>query len=103
MSDARDSEDIKQVARINTDMLTQVTKELQILNKHRYIRMHNSAFRLVMFNFIRGLAFGLGSVIGATVLLSVLVYWLAQFEWLPVIGDWLGELKDQIDPRNIEH
>ena len=80
-------------------MLSDLADELRTLNKHRFIRMHNSAWRLLTFNFLRGLAFGLGSVIGATFLLSVLVYWLAQFEWVPLIGDWLVQLADRIDPK----
>lgn len=79
-------------------MLSKLTKELTRLNRHRFIRMHNSLWRLLTFNFMRGLAFGLGSVMGATVLLSIVVYWLAQFEWVPLIGDYLGQLAKEIDP-----
>ncbi|MFD1160579.1 DUF5665 domain-containing protein [Roseovarius aestuarii] len=79
-------------------MLAKLTTELHVMNRHRFIRMHNSLWRLLTFNFMRGLAFGLGSVMGATVLLSILGYWLAQFEWLPLVGDWLGELRREIDP-----
>lgn len=80
-------------------MLSKLTRELTRLNKHRFIRMHNSLWRLLSFNFMRGLAFGLGSVMGATVLLSVVVFWLSQFEWVPLIGDWLGQLAEEIDPN----
>ncbi len=48
-----------------------VRRELEKLNSHRFIRMHNSVFRLLVFNFLRGLAFGLGTVLGASVLLSL--------------------------------
>lgn len=82
------------------DTLTNLSDELHRLNRHRFIRMHNSLWRLLTFNFMRGLAFGLGSVMGATVLLSVVVFWLAQFEWLPIVGDWLGRLAEEIDPNN---
>lgn len=81
-------------------MLGKLTNELTRLNKHRFIRMHNSLWRLLTFNFMRGLAFGLGSVMGATVLLSVVVFWLSQFEWVPLIGDWLGQLAKEIDPNS---
>ena len=71
--------------------------ELQTLNRHRFVRIHNSLWRLVMFQFLRGLAFGLGSVVGATVLVSIVVWWLSQFEFIPIVGDWLGQLVDQIE------
>ncbi|MEO3414455.1 DUF5665 domain-containing protein [Roseovarius sp. CAU 1744] len=85
------------------DTLTNLSEELRRLNRHRFIRMHNSLWRLLTFNFMRGLAFGLGSVMGATVLLSIVVYWLAQFEWVPLVGDWLGQLADEIDPKRPDH
>ncbi len=62
------------------------------MNSHRFIRMHNSLSKLIWFNFMRGLAFGLGSVIGATVLVSVLVYFLRGIDFIPIIGDWATEV-----------
>ncbi|MBL4751902.1 MAG: hypothetical protein JKX71_15225 [Amylibacter sp.] len=62
------------------------------MNSHRFIRMHNSLSKLIWFNFMRGLAFGLGSVIGATLLVSVLVYLLRGIDFIPIIGDWATEV-----------
>ena len=62
------------------------------MNSHRFIRMHNSLSKLIWFNFMRGLAFGLGSVIGATVLVSILVYLLRGIDFIPIIGDWATEV-----------
>ncbi len=62
------------------------------MNNHRFIRMHNSLTKLIWFNFMRGLAFGLGSVIGATVLVSLLVYLLRNIDFIPIIGDWATEV-----------
>jgi hypothetical protein len=72
--------------------LASLRKEVAHLNSHRFIRMHNSLPRLMWFNFMRGLAFGLGSVIGATVLVSVVVYFLSQINFIPIIGDWATEV-----------
>ena len=99
MSMKDNSQDSELLSHNQAAMLAKLTAELHILNRHRYIKMHNSVWRLVSFQFLRGLAFGLGSVMGATVLLSVLVYWLAQLDWLPIVGDWLGQLANEIDPN----
>ncbi len=99
----KNSQDSEMLSHNQAAMLAKLTTGLRVLNKHRFIRMHNSVWGLVSFQFLRGLAFGLGSVMGATVLLSVLVYWLAQFEWLPRVGDWLGELAREIDPRRPDY
>ena len=77
--------------------LDKLTSELETLNKHRFIRVHNSLWRLILFQFTRGLAFGLGSVLGASILVSFLVWWLSQFEFIPIIGDFAKQLIDWID------
>ena len=71
--------------------------EVARLNKHRYIRMHNSLAWLIFFNLIRGLAFGLGTVLGASVLLSLLAWSLSQIEFLPIIGEWAAEVLRQME------
>ncbi|SLN53118.1 hypothetical protein PEL8287_02831 [Roseovarius litorisediminis] len=70
--------------------------EIAKLNKHRFIRMHNSLWRLLMFNFLRGLAFGLGTVLGASALLSLVLWSLSQIEFLPIIGEWAAEIARQM-------
>ncbi len=78
------------------DELKSLRAEVARLNSHRFIRMHNSTTRLVWFNFLRGLAFGLGSVIGATVLVSILVFFLKEINFIPIIGDWAAQVLEII-------
>ena len=82
---------------INPDAMERLTRELEQLNRHRFVRMYNSVWRMIGFQFLRGLAFGLGSVIGATLLVSMLVYWMSQLEFLPYIGEWVTRLLNQIE------
>ena len=74
--------------------------ELRRLNSHRFIRVHNSIARMLAFNFARGLAVGLGTVLGASVLLSLLVWALSQIEFLPIIGEWAAEIVQQMNELN---
>lgn len=83
--------------RIDPDAMERLTRELERLNQHRFVRMYNSVWRMIGFQFLRGLAFGLGSVLGATFLVSLLVYWLSQLEFLPYIGEWMTQLLNQIE------
>jgi hypothetical protein len=48
-------------------------------------------------NFLRGLAFGLGSVIGATFLVYLLVQILSQIEFIPILGDWALRLIAEVE------
>ena len=46
--------------------------------------------------FLKGAAFGLGSVVGATVVVSLLVYLISQIELLPIIGEWVRAVLDVV-------
>lgn len=74
--------------------------ELQRLNDHRFIRVQNSWWRLLAFQFFRGLALGLGTVVGATILVSILGFALAQVDFIPILGDWANEIARQIEQAN---
>ena len=67
-------------------------REVEKLNGNRILRAHASWLGLLWFNFLRGLAFGLGSVVGATALVSVVVYMLSSIDFIPVIGEWATEI-----------
>lgn len=77
--------------------LQRLTRELETLNGHRFITVQNSVFRGIAFQFMRGLAFGLGSVLGATLLVSVLTWWLSHLDFLPIIGDWMVQLANEFE------
>ncbi|CAK9069619.1 Uncharacterized protein SCF082_LOCUS34822, partial [Durusdinium trenchii] len=77
--------------------LSALREELARLNNHRFIRLHDRPLRLLAFNFARGLAFGLGTVMGASLLLSVVVWTLSQIDFLPVIGHWASQIVQQIE------
>jgi Domain of unknown function (DUF5665) len=80
---------------LNEEM-RRLREEVAMLNAHRFIQVQNSIPRLLAFNFARGLAFGLGTVVGASFLVSVVVYSLSQIDFIPVIGEWASQIADQI-------
>lgn len=79
--------------------ITMLRREMQQLNRHRFIKVHNSMPRLVAFQLYRGIAFGLGGVLGATVFLSITVWTLSQINFIPIIGDWATEIIEVIQPN----
>ncbi|MEO0358140.1 MAG: DUF5665 domain-containing protein [Pseudomonadota bacterium] len=84
------------------DDVKRLADEVEKLNSHRFIRLQNSVPRMVAFQFVRGLAFGLGSVLGATLLVSLSVYFLGQIDLIPIIGDWAKQIVEEISikPQN---
>jgi hypothetical protein len=79
------------------DEIAALRREVKRLNDHRFIRIQNSPLRLLGYRFMSGLFTGLGTVIGATLLVSVLVWWLQGINWIPVIGDWAAQIATRID------
>lgn len=78
------------------DELGAVREELVRLNNHRFIRLHDSVIRMGLFQFYRGLAFGFGSVLGATILVSLAAFVLRNIDFIPIIGDWAAEIAREI-------
>ncbi|SNR65043.1 hypothetical protein SAMN06265370_11449 [Puniceibacterium sediminis] len=62
----------------------------------KFVRLHDNMIKLVWFQFLRGLAFGLGGVIGGGALVSVVVLVLSQVEFIPVIGNFATDLIEEI-------
>lgn len=82
---------------IPNEPIEALTEEVRRLNGSNFLRQQNSLLRILLYQFLRGLAFGLGTALGATVLLSLLVWWLSQFEFLPIVGEWAAQLVNQIE------
>jgi len=85
--------------RPDPDLTTEVRalrEEVAKMNTHRFIRLHDSLWKLGMFQLYRGLAFGLGSVLGATILVALVVRMLGSIDFIPVLGDWAQQIIDQL-------
>ena len=78
------------------DEITALRLEVARLNNHRFVRIHNSVPRLLLFQFFRGLAFGLGTVIGATILVGLVSLFLSNIDFIPIVGEWAAEIARQM-------
>jgi len=78
------------------DEIKNLREAIQELSNQRYVRIHNSIPKMMGFQLLRGLAFGLGSFLGATIIVSSLVYLLSFIDFLPVIGDWARQISEMI-------
>ena len=72
-------------------------EELTRLNGHGFVRVYNSVPRFLAYNFAKGLVVGLGTVLGATLLLSVVAWSISQIEFLPCVGEWASEIARQME------
>ena len=62
------------------------------LNNQKVFTIYRSRRSILLLSFLKGTAFGLGSAVGATIVLSLTVYILSQIEFLPIVGEWVSEL-----------
>lgn len=61
---------------------------------------HTSRSQVYVINFVRGLFFGLGSVIGATILIALIIWFLGLFgDIFPPLADFLNNLIDTMESR----
>ncbi len=60
---------------------------------------HRSRVEVYKMNLIRGIFFGFGSVLGATVVVAVTMWVLSFFVQLPAIGETIREVRQSIKER----
>ncbi len=72
-------------------------KSLNKILKHNFFKIYSSFWKLLLISLLRGLASGLGWVLGATILVSLLTYTLSQIEFIPILGDLVSRLIAEIE------
>ena len=71
--------------------------EVKRLNEQRFFRDTESTRRFLFFQFLRGIAFGPGTALGASIVVSFLGFLLAQVDFVPIIGDYAAEIARQLE------
>lgn len=57
---------------------------------------HSSRRQIYWLNFTRGLFFGFGTILGGTVLVGLIAWFLGQFVGFPYIGEFFKQVVDAI-------
>lgn len=70
--------------------------EVKRLNEQRYFRYESSFFWVAVWSLSRGLFFGLGSALGATILVAFVVRMLGSIDFIPILGDWAQQIIEEI-------
>ncbi len=64
-----------------------------------YTKVHLSPARLMLNNFLGGLAWGFGTVLGATIVVATVLFILSKLNTIPLIGDFVSRILEQIELR----
>lgn len=59
--------------------------------------VYKSTKRIIIDNFFGGLAWGLGTVIGASVIVALLAYFFSHVNFIPIIGSGIAQIIDVIN------
>ena len=70
--------------------------EVTRLNNQRFFRLESSIWQVAFWSLMRGLAFGLGSVLGATILVTILIRMLGSIDFIPILGEWAQQIVNEI-------
>ena len=55
---------------------------------------------IIFRNFLGGLAWGLGSVIGATVIVAILVGLLSAIDFIPFVGNFIEDIVEVVNKNS---
>ena len=81
----------------NDNEIKKLSEAIKSLNNNNIFKIYNSTKKILFISFLKGLASGLGWIIGATILVSLLTYILSQIEFIPILGDMVSQLIEEIE------
>ncbi|NIA02244.1 MAG: hypothetical protein GWP15_02575 [Nitrospirae bacterium] len=74
----------------------ELTKEVKKLKKLEFIKILKRPWKYMWMSFLHGLMVGFGWVIGASVLVALLIYLLAQIQFVPYLGDFVTDVIEEV-------
>ena len=81
----------------NDNEIKKLSEAIKSLNNNNIFKIYNSTKKILFISFLKGLASGLGWIIGATILVSLLTYILSQIEFIPILGEIVSQLIEEIE------
>lgn len=78
----------------------ELTKEITNLKQLEFVKVLKHPWRLMGLSLLKGIMIGFGSVLGATVLVAFFVYILSQISLVPVVGDFVKDIIQEIQAGN---
>ena len=78
-----------------------LVREIRELRTIHFFRKQRTWPRMIWYNVVRGMAFGFGSLVGATVIVSLVIAILSpvvqQVDFIPLLSDWISKIIDIIE------
>jgi len=77
--------------------LKALSKEVKNIRSMEVIKIFRHPWKFLGLSLVKGIMVGFGSVLGATVFLSIFLYLLAQISFVPIVGEFVQEVMGQIE------
>ena len=87
----------KKILEKNDSEIKKLIEAIKSLNNNNIFKIYKSTKKILLISFLKGLASGLGWIIGATILVSLLTYILSQIEFIPILGEIVSQLIEEIE------
>lgn len=57
--------------------------------------------QMILDNFLGGIAWSLGTLIGATIIIALIGFILSKIDVIPIIGSWIAQIIQAINFKNL--
>jgi len=65
----------------------------------KYNKIYRSLPRMLLNNFLGGIAWSLGTFFGAAVVVGIIVFLLSKIDLVPIIGSWIAQIMQDATNR----
>ncbi len=79
-----------------------LTKEVKNLKKLEFVQILKRPWKFLLLSFGKGVMVGFGSVLGASLVVGIFFFIIAQLSVVPILGDFINKVMDQIELPQVE-
>ena len=78
----------------------ELSKEVRKLKNLEFVHILKRPWKFLWMAFLKGLMVGFGSVLGASVLVAIFIYIVAQLQVVPFVGDFVQDIIKEVKNIN---
>lgn len=87
----------KQLKQEDIEPVIHLVNAIESLGLQEFIEYIRSPWRLLWPNFVAGVARGFGALVGATIVVALVIWWLTQLVGIPFIGSYIEPLASTVE------
>lgn len=69
---------------------------IKIVASDKVVEIKASIGKMMVSSFLSGMAWGLGTVVGASFILTILIFFLSQLDTAPLVGHYISDILNYI-------